>query len=262
MKKHIAFYYGFNSPYEQRVKRIKDCGFDGVMVYFEFSDTFYEECDCISRSGLEIESIHMPFRFIANKLWIPGKTGESFLRTMKKGVDFASSSNVKNLTVHISESMLPPPVSETGILRLKQLIEYADRKNVSICIENLRRPDYFEYVFTCIPDTRLKICFDSGHANAFWKKCDLSKYYSQIVCCHLHDNFGRFDSHNIPFEGTINWQKLCTELKKCSISGLTIESGANKRSKTNYPSDEEDYLRKCYESLCIIDKMIANNQGS
>lgn len=256
MKKNIAFYYGFNSPYEERIKKIKNSGFDGVMVYFEFTKTFYDECDNIYRNGLEIESIHMPFRNVANRLWIKGDYENVFLTKMKKGVDFAYSSGVKNLTIHTSETMLPPPMSAIGIERLQGLVEYADQKNVSICVENLRRPDYFEYVFEAMADSRLKICFDSGHANAFWKDCHLEKYYSQIVCCHLHDNYGRFDSHNVPFVGTIDWFALCLELKKCNLSGLTIESGANKKGRFMQTIVEENYLKECYESLLKIESMM------
>ena len=47
-----------------------------------------------------------------------------------------------------------------------------------------------------------------------WDDRALEKTLPQIVSCHLHDNDGSDDSHSLPGEGTINWNKVIQLLKK------------------------------------------------
>ena len=49
-------------------------------------------------------------------------------------------------------------------------------------------------------------------------------YVLQNFAVHLHDNDKSGDLHFIPFDGTIDWKKIITELKHCHYHGpITLE---------------------------------------
>ena len=88
------------------------------------------------------------------------------------------------------------------------------------------------------------ICFDTGHAHCYtqdWKGA-LDLLRNRIVTCHLHDNYGSFDDHNPPEEGTLPWEDLIRELKLCPIlEHAETESG-------NYGKDSWEKFRKVWNS--------------
>ena len=43
----------------------------------------------------------------------------------------------------------------------------------------------------------------------------LEKLSPYIVTCHLHDNDGYSDGHQLPGRGTANWDKIVAGIKKC-----------------------------------------------
>ena len=258
MKKYISFFYGYNSNYKERVKMIKDNGFDGVMAMYKFSPHFYDECEEIQKSGLEIDSLHLPFKGVVNHLWRSDKKSRIFTDLMQEGISYAADNNIKKVTIHTSSSPFPPPKNNEGLKRFIDICNFAHDKSIVVCVENLRRPDYFTYIVDNTTAEDCMICFDSGHANAFWKDglngFPFEKYKSRIVCCHLHDNFGRFDSHNMPFNGNIDWQKTAYALSLSNIDGLTLELTSLNKKITQIP--EVDFLKKGMDSLKKIEKMM------
>ncbi len=69
------------------------------------------------------------------------------------------------------------------------------------------------------------ICFDFGHANVGKLNMynEIIKIGSNLKVTHIHDNYGT-DSHNQPFEGTINWDVVREALKAINYNGeLTSE---------------------------------------
>lgn len=256
MKKHISFYYGYKSDYRTRISMIRDTGFDGVMVLYCFTENFYQECDAILAAGLSIDSLHLPFRGIVNKLWLSDRQSLIFTKKMLEGIDYAASMGIGKVTMHTSATKLPPPKNPAAVTRVKELCDYAAEKGVAICLENLRRKDYFLFITDHISHPNCKICFDSGHMQAFWSG-GLQSFSSQvdlssIVCCHLHDNNGFFDSHLCPYEGAIDWTAVCGILRQTSLDGLTAEVFANK--KTVHTTAEREYLKKAYYALVSIEK--------
>ena len=113
---------------------------------------------------------------------------------------------------------------------LEKLIPAAEKLGIIIAIENSFEPSNTP-VLGC--------CFDTGHANIMAKTPgkDPAKYASymnvcwkngvveeadafgklapHIVTCHLHDNDGYGDAHNLPGTGTIDWKMLIPALKNC-----------------------------------------------
>ena len=90
------------------------------------------------------------------------------------------------------------------------------------------------------------MCFDSGHFHAHFKDdLDFSKFKNKIFAVHLHDNMGELDEHLLPFDGTLNWNMVIDNLKKCNYTGpITMElCYRNKYEEMSL----EDFYKKGYE---------------
>ena len=260
MKKNISFYYGFDGNYERSVELLKEVGFDGVMALFERTPNFYKEIDLALNAGLEVESIHLPFRNVVNDLWLPTELGDFYFSQVIKGADYAKSIGVDKLTMHISSSPNPPPMSEIGFNRLLKIAEYYEKQGLTLCIENLRRLDYFWGVMNKMPES-VKVCYDAGHHNIYYPNdFDVAECIERVALLHLHDNFGKTDDHFLPFEGTCDWVKICSRIAKMPlIKGITLEvHGSKDEDKLK---DEYEYLRYVMDCAKRIEQMVGEYEN-
>ena len=257
MRKNISFHYGFDSDHRSRVNLLQEMGFDGVMAMYEYAPDFYEGIDYALERGLNVESIHLPFRNIVNDLWLEGEGGEYYTDLMIKGGKYAKRIGVDKLTLHLSSSPNPPPMSKIGFDRLNRIADFYEENGLTLCIENLRRIDYFRAVVDSIPTT--KVCYDAGHHNIYYPAdFDIIEYKDRVALLHLHDNFGLKDDHYLPFEGTCDWQKICARIASLPLApDLTLEvHGAYDKNKM---VTERDFLSHAIEALNKIEKMVKEN---
>ena len=142
---------------------------------------------------------------------------------------------------HIPMDVLRPLALDT----LEKLLPEAEKCGIIIAVENsFELPNSAKEVMGLIGHfgghPNIGACYDTGHANcmAFAPGKTLDKYQpyfavcwwengviqednaietmrSQIVTCHIHDNDGYGDLHGMPFDGSINWQKLMPGLFNC-----------------------------------------------
>lgn len=132
---------------------------------------------------------------------------------------------------------------------LKILLPHAAKLKITLAIENtpckgagvndlLEVIRYFDSEF-------IGVCFDSGHANLTGNpvsQCrNLSPY---IVTCHLHDNFGKEDTHNLPTIGNINWKELIPVL----LSSQNLKSIQNECAVLKHKLNL-DTCRETFEQL-------------
>ena len=136
------------------------------------------------------------------------------------------------------------PRAKSCICRqLDILLPYAEKMQVVIAVENLFLPsstgDFLNTVIKEYDSAYLGYCYDSGHALLLedhpgknfadipewirigWEDdtvtaqgCQLELMLENIITCHLHDNNGLADQHNLPGEGIINWQDVVGKLQQ------------------------------------------------
>lgn len=246
---NIYIDYGYKSTYQEKIALIKQYGFDGVFIFdHEETDFLVEK---LRETNLEIEAIHLPFRN-CNVLWIEGIEGEQYTQAMINGILKAAKYDIPTVIMHIT-SKIPPAFSEIGLNRIRKILEYAEKYQVYLALENLRRLDYLDAIYENIDHPYLKFCFDAGHANAFTKNIDvfdLKKYQDKLICVHLHDNDGEQDLHKLPFDGNIDWQILMNKFREINYQlPLTLE-GVNKHQ---LELDEEEYIKRAKEALVKIE---------
>ena len=169
------------------------------------------------------------------------------LEDQKRAMAFAAELGCKTCTVHMgayesvyyhtpNSELRPVVVDSLGIL-----LEEAEKLDIIIAIENSfersNTPAEVLYYMSCFDNPHLGVCYDSGHACLmadFPGKCR-DKYFApmdnawgevvecypdalgdllpHIVTCHLHDNDGYSDAHQMPGEGRINWPELISKIR-------------------------------------------------
>lgn len=123
---------------------------------------------------------------------------------------------------------------ETNVDLFTRLVEYAEKYNVNVCVENLpfdliemSRVKEVKRLVRAINHPNLKICLDTGHANVFRDDIaeDVRLLGDDLAALHVHDNKGNWDQHLIPYMGNIKWDEFLTALKEIGYKGaFTLET--------------------------------------
>ena len=159
--------------------------------------------------------------------------------------------------MHLSKGKTPPSYNEAGLERVKRIVDSAEKFNVNIAFENLRRIEYLDFIFENINSDKLGFCYDSGHNNCFNPEKDLlGKYKNHLIALHLNDNMGDDDMHMLPFDGTANWDKIIKTFKDIDYKGvLSLEVQQDMHLKYQSLSGEE-YLALAFERAIKIEEEI------
>lgn len=89
---------------------------------------------------------------------------------------------------------------------------------VKVAFENVELDGYLKYIMENIKLNNLGICFDVGHCHLFFDdKFDTNYFKNKLFAIHLHDNDKSCDQHNLPFDGTINWQDAIKKNKRYEL---------------------------------------------
>ena len=186
----------------------------------------------------------------------------SFLSEVFQAIDNASACDVPIIILHSSGSLVPPPLTEEGFKRFDALIAYAEKKGVKVAIENLRRKEYYGALlerYKALPF--VGFCYDNGHEH--WcvpEVPHLQLYGNQLLCTHIHDNFGKLDDedptgkgdlHLLPFEGNFDFAKMMQQLNDCHYTGsLMLEM------RPRYEMNEaKPFLDEAYSRLYKLSKL-------
>ena len=247
----IYSWFGFTIPMEERFRLMKMAGFDSTFIWWgdDYLDTDgpkERHPDMAGRNGLCVENVHLGFSK-ANEIWTDNLVSEEVVKGYECSIADCADYNIPTVVLHLTSGYNPPLPSTKGLDRIKSLVEIAEKKQVNIALENLKRPEYQEFIFSNIQSERLGFCYDSGHENCFTKGTDLlPKYGSKLMTLHLHDNDGTADQHQIPGEGKIDWKLINQKLKATGYSGAIALEVTNEFSRYQGKETPEEFLRRAY----------------
>jgi sugar phosphate isomerase/epimerase len=228
----IYTFFGFKYNFDQIMKLIKNAGFHSVMTYWgdEFDNTETKkekQPEIIRKNGLELENTHLPFDGI-NNIWEDTLNGQEILEMYLSYIDKCKQYEIPTAIVHVSSGNNPPPYNQLGLDRFKKIVEKAEKNGITIALENLRKPEYLDFVYNNIESDKLMFCYDSGHENCYTPNIDyLRKYGNKLIALHLHDNDGTDDQHLSPFKGSIDWKHKMEHLRNLEYNkplSLEIDS--------------------------------------
>ncbi len=250
--KGINFEYGYKSFYSERASMIKHAGFDSVLISY---DEFVEDAlHSIQNVGLNIDALHLPYRKMVNNIWLSGDVSEPYLQLLSGCIAYADKKGIRRVVAHITSTDTPPPKNIRGIEFINKLLAVCEKHNVCLCLENLRRLDYLEYIFENCGSRFLGFCFDSGHSSAFTHNqmaFPWEKFGEKLMCVHLHDNNGVEDEHLLPFDGILPWETIAHKIGHfCKTGAVSLE--LHDGAKARYNVSEEEFLSMAYQRISKI----------
>lgn len=226
----IFYWFGYVLPVKERLKMIKEAGFDGVSIWWEDEKAFdrekKEEIPTLVRStGLYLENIHLPYH-LSNDLWsVDREVRERVLEVYRGWLYDASFFEVPIVVIHMSEGpTLPGPLS-TGFSSLEELLDVAESLGLLLAVENTRCTEYLGDLFREMGGDHLGLCYDSSHDQLEGERGEiLEDFAPYILTTHLSDNGGEEDNHWLPGEGMVDWEKTMSSLKENQYKGyLSME---------------------------------------
>ena len=253
MKKSINLYFAGSKLQKEKIKAIKEAGFDEIFCGVGDATADLSLRDIVKYAnslGLGCTMIHCAYD--NNKVqyfWDEGEIGdevcEDYCNQIRKCQGLTD-----NFVVHLN-TYSSQKESEIGLLRIKKMLDVCKECNVNLCVENLCSATEIPYIFKHIKHDKLKICFDSGHQHFITPNFDvLGKYSNYVTVLHLHDNHGNADEHMPCGQGTVDWQKVAQGLKL--IPNLVLSSEV----KSGREDIDKKYLATVYQGLNMVEKLI------
>ncbi len=242
---------------EEGLKKAREFGFTALDYDFgDRNNPFYkmEESDLVKKAT-ELKELASKYGIVfsqVHSVW-PHDTAYDFntnfeerkkdFPTYVKSLQGASLLGAKNVVLHTAmpygwaKDLHEELVIEMNQVFVRDLLPYAEKYDVIICLENL--PFYTQLASTKrlnefvkkFNNPRLKVCFDTGHAFVLKENIvdDVLMLGSDLACMHVHDNKGA-DYHMIPYQGNIDWDGFLSALKQINYKGVfSLETYFNKR---------------------------------
>ena len=261
-----SYYFGFVKDFENRMNLIKKNDFDSILIstderYYDENGSPLKIAKLAKKYGIDIEQVHSSYYGMTQEsIWFEGNGGRNYIKSLKRDVDICHDCHSTKLVVHVSDDPTISHVTKVGIRRLKDLTEYAEKKNVKIAIENIYSCNLICEILDKISNKNLGVCFDVGHAHTFFdigRNDDnfilLEKYKDRILCFHIHDNDGLSDEHKTVGEGTIDWNRFASLIEGLDVT-LTSEAMNPSASNVKKATKEiSDGLKS------IVDKIVKKN---
>ncbi len=152
-------------------------------------------------------------------------------KRLNESFDVCRDLGVKNMVVH--NGWLPfiyfkEWQSENGALFWQDFM--ADKpEDFSRYIENVLEdePYMMKDMMSRITDDRIKICLDTGHANAMTSEDISVEKWIEVLSpyighFHLHNNYGDKDSHNDFDSGSLDMTSVLTAIENCCPPNVTF----------------------------------------
>lgn len=219
----IGTYVFGDMPFEERLRILKDIGFDfvglGLNLFSQEGDELERSVALCDKFGFEIDNIHLTGSK-TTAIWSEGEQGEMICERYCKEITRAAAAGIRVGVAHITWGHTPPaPVSEVGLSRYIRIAECAEKNNFILALENSVYIDHLYATMAHLKDYRsIGFTFDSGHRNAFAPEYDfLSDFGDRLTVTHIADNDGAHDLHLMPMDGTVDWQYVANGLAKTKV---------------------------------------------
>jgi len=243
--------------YDHLFHMAKDVGFDGLFSGEIHGDDF-ESMKRVRRianeTGLLYETSHSRIPG-CKELWRAGEGGEAYVQLLKRNIDNCMRLEIPILVVHCQPEYQTEPDMELGLGYLEQVVRYAETAGVKIAFENIDHPQCLLKTLAHFKDSHVGFCFDAGHEACRGYGYEfLPLVGDRLICTHIHDNDMVDDLHLIPFDGKIDWQRVCRQLKDCKYEGpLTLEI---RYGKFYEKVPEPEFMKKCKDAAQRLQDML------
>lgn len=242
---------------EDYIKKASELGFHTFFSSSRANHSYM--ANLLAKYNMEFENIHGPFGHI-NDMWFEGEGGDVMLQELKTCADHCAEVNARMMVVHLSSGVNAPPITDIGRSRFENLVDYAIRKNVKVAFENQRKLANLAWALETFEDTDMVgFCWDCGHESCFTPGREYMPLFGKrLICTHIHDNEGEYnkDSHLIPFDGNINFERFAEHIRNSGYQGpLTLEVIAKNNNRYDDITPDE-YLEKAAIAIKRLVNMV------
>lgn len=252
MKKCIFSWFGYVIPLPERLKLIKESGFDATCLWWEDETYPYtipadKMPTIVNDQGLFIDNIHCPFQDV-NELWSHDqRVRNKVIDTYYYYIDACAKHDIPHMIMHVTNEGYSCNQMSIGTNSLLTIAQRAQDQGIKIAIENTRDHHIVDFLLNEIELDSLGLCYDSSHDWIYGQSegALLEKWKDRLHCTHLSDNNTIEDKHWIPGDGEVGWTKIMPDILSSSIECITLELMSSKE-KISEPSI---YLATAYERL-------------
>lgn len=244
-----------NVTVSETIDAIKKAGFKDVFVQWYNKEWEYsqeEQLKYARKQGLNIIFAHLGYKNI-NDLWKECDEGNKLVENYKKDIKICKQNNIPMVVMHLTSKKVAPNYNEIGLERIREIVNYAKELDIKVAFENTKIKGYLEYVIQNLDNDNVGICYDAGHCHVhFNDEFSYEMFKNKIFAVHLHDNDKSDDLHLLPFDGTIDWEKVIKKLRDCNYEGPITLEPCYRYDYLNLTLDE--FYKKAYE----VGKKISN----
>ncbi len=245
---------GYDVQFDERYRLIKQAGFDCVMLWwsdkFGRGDGYRNDVQSARNAGLFVENIHAPVHE-QDYLSLKSSEGESVYNSYLQCVNDCVEFHIPAVVIHLPGD--ENPINGLGLQRLSKIVHEAETGGVIIAFENLNNIQNLALVLDSFQSEYVGFCYDSCHHINYAPDSDLLELYgNRLMALHLHDNGGKHNQHQLPFDGSINWISV---MKKISLSGY---NGAVSLEPMNWDYEHlsiRQFLDLAYQRAKAVDAM-------
>lgn len=260
------------------IKRLEDSKFAYANLNFfeiqelldknDYEDIFGDLIEFLKNSSITFNIAHAPihYPFFFNTYYKRDDI-DTLKNRILKSLDISKKIGVKRIVIHVG-TYLDKDYNydinksiEHNIKYLEPFVKKAIENNILIAIENgtqMEKDDplfkntapyidelirIVEYYNKKYDKEVLGVCFDFGHANVgnLDMYNEIVKIGNKLIVTHIHDNYGT-DSHNQPFDGTVNWDDVRKALTDINYNGeLTSEVRYSKEELSDSSNINKTY---------------------
>lgn len=260
------------------IKRLEDSKFAYANLNFfeiqelldknDYKDIFGDLIKFLKDSSITFNIAHAPihYPFFFNTYYKRDDI-DTLKNRILKSLDISKKIVVKRIVIHVG-TYLDKDYNydinksiEHNIKYLEPFVKKAIENNILIAIENgtqMEKDDplfkntapyidelirIVEYYNKKYDKEVLGVCFDFGHANVgnLDMYNEIVKIGNKLIVTHIHDNYGT-DSHNQPFDGTVNWDDVRKALTDINYNGeLTSEVRYSKEELSDSSNINKTY---------------------
>lgn len=253
----LTYWYGIKNMPDERTDKIVNNGFSKVSLHWcdEYKKANGDKHLILKKckeKGISIIAFHLSFEK-ADNLWINNLQGRRLYNIYKRSINEAYKNGVKIVVMHLNSDGRVIKKKDLGLKRLEKLLNYARTKDVTIAFENLQKYDAIDLIEDLLKHPNAGICFDIGHSNIL--PFAFEKYFEKIRIVHIHDNNGINDSHKVPYQGTLNWDKTFTFFSKLGKEVVMVLE-----VQINNTENEETFLKDVYKCSLKLKQEIFSNK--
>ena len=242
-------------PFAEVIEAFQENNIDRTFVCIEHPQ-FEEVMKALEKTDIVVENFHAPFKS-HNDIWYEGKAGDEVLQRLCNGIDCCVKYGVKLMVGHVSNSRPMPPISEIGLKRFDNFMEYAKEKGITVAFESHRYLENVKFMMDRYPEAGF--CYDNCHEYAFTPGVKyMPEWGERLVATHISDNEQVCDKdmHMLPFDGNINFSEVAEEIAKCGRDvTLMFEVKPDNHEKYANVSINE-YYKEATKRLKRLEEMV------